>query len=575
MIGVMVPSVFAEDIITNQHFAEVLEEPDNFVGVWTKLTGVVQNKQVFENGISYVFLVGGIEGSKNEIVYQQEKTNNSFSVDDCLVVEGSIQGSSELTNLFDATWDVPWINVGKFEKIDCLEALFPAMAESNVSQLQQFGESKIIMEKIQISKDHTRILFTVENNSDEFEIFLDRDASILIQDRLPAKIQYPYVEFDELGYSIPYGIIEKGWLVYETIEPKPFEIRLHLIYDDSSYDHDETEIIFKINFENELNFLKPIQTSQSNISQSVPDSLTTNTDSPNNEIEEKIDAVKSNILKKYIPDNYYFEEYDPNALDFQFNGGYTILATTDDEMGNIGMITITQFDDSDKSWNNFNEIKLKFQNVKNISNLSATCYEGGINDDVILMSCVKEDMVIQVISNSGENELTMKQTLDKIENSKNNVSNNPIQCGAGTESVNGICQVVQTTTTETSEGGGCLIATATYGSEMSTEVQQLRELRDNQLLNTESGTVFMSTFNDIYYSFSPIIADMERQNPLFKEIVKIAITPMISILSLMENANSESEVLGLGLSVIMLNIGMYLGVPAVVIVGIRKITHIN
>ena len=38
----------------------------------------------------------------------------------------------------------------------------------------------------------------------------------------------------------------------------------------------------------------------------------------------------------------------------------------------------------------------------------------------------------------------------------------------------------------------------------------------------------------------------------------------------MENANSESEVLGLGLSVIALNLGMYLGVPAIVIVGIRK-----
>jgi len=38
----------------------------------------------------------------------------------------------------------------------------------------------------------------------------------------------------------------------------------------------------------------------------------------------------------------------------------------------------------------------------------------------------------------------------------------------------------------------------------------------------------------------------------------------------MDNTNSESEVLGMGLSVIMLNIGMYLGVPAVVIVGIRK-----
>ena len=123
----------------------------------------------------------------------------------------------------------------------------------------------------------------------------------------------------------------------------------------------------------------------------------------------------------------------------------------------------------------------------------------------------------------------------------------------------------------TTSEGGCLIATATYGSEMATEVQQLRELRDNQLLQTESGTAFMGIFNDIYYSFSPIIADYERENPLFKEAVKLAITPMLSSLSLMENANSESEVLGIGLSVIALNLGMYLAVPAIVIVGIRKI----
>jgi plastocyanin len=140
-----------------------------------------------------------------------------------------------------------------------------------------------------------------------------------------------------------------------------------------------------------------------------------------------------------------------------------------------------------------------------------------------------------------------------------------VTCGAGTiENKDGICVLAS------SNGGGCLIATATYGSEMSTEVQQLRELRDNQLLQTASGTAFMTTFNDIYYSFSPVIADYERENPLFKEAVKLAITPMISSLSLMENAESESEVLGIGISVIMLNLGMYLGVPAVVIVGIRK-----
>ena len=85
-------------------------------------------------------------------------------------------------------------------------------------------------------------------------------------------------------------------------------------------------------------------------------------------------------------------------------------------------------------------------------------------------------------------------------------------CGTGTVMKNGKCVVDNST----EEGGGCLIATATYGSEMANEVQQLRELRDNQLLNTESGSAFMTTFNDIYYSFSPIIADYERENPLFQ-----------------------------------------------------------
>jgi len=128
----------------------------------------------------------------------------------------------------------------------------------------------------------------------------------------------------------------------------------------------------------------------------------------------------------------------------------------------------------------------------------------------------------------------------------------------------------ENTNQQSKEGGGCLIATATYGSEMALEVQQLRELRDNQLLNTESGSVFMTGFNQIYYSFSPIIADYERENPYFKEAVKLTITPMISTLSLMESAETESEVLGLGLSVIALNLGMYLGIPAIIIFGIKK-----
>ena len=120
------------------------------------------------------------------------------------------------------------------------------------------------------------------------------------------------------------------------------------------------------------------------------------------------------------------------------------------------------------------------------------------------------------------------------------------------------------------EGGGCLIATAAYGSELAPQVQMLREIRDNQLMNTESGSAFMGTFNELYYTFSPYIADYERENPLFKEAVKLGLTPMLSTLAIMDNAETESEVLGLGLSVIALNLGMYLGIPAIVIIGIKS-----
>ena len=128
---------------------------------------------------------------------------------------------------------------------------------------------------------------------------------------------------------------------------------------------------------------------------------------------------------------------------------------------------------------------------------------------------------------------------------------------------------------EENESGGCLIATATYGSEMAPQVQLLREIRDNQLMNTDSGVSFMTGFNQLYYSFSPGIADMERENPVFKEFVKIAISPMLLSLSIMTFAESENEILGLGIGVILLNIGMYFVLPFVVCYNIKKVIRTN
>ena len=123
-----------------------------------------------------------------------------------------------------------------------------------------------------------------------------------------------------------------------------------------------------------------------------------------------------------------------------------------------------------------------------------------------------------------------------------------------------------------SGGGGCLIATAAFGSEMEPQVQFLRELRDNTVLQTQSGTSFMTAFNSFYYSFSPTIADYERENPAFKEAVKLTLTPLLTSLTLLNyvDIDTESEMLGYGIGVILLNIGMYFVAPAAVIIALKN-----
>ncbi len=140
-------------------------------------------------------------------------------------------------------------------------------------------------------------------------------------------------------------------------------------------------------------------------------------------------------------------------------------------------------------------------------------------------------------------------------------------CGKGTVLKDGLCVVE-----EKKKGGGCLIATAAYGSEMAPQIQFLREIRDNTVLQTESGSAFMTGFNQFYYSFSPVIADYERENPAFKETVKLALTPMLTSLAILNyvDIDSEAEMLGYGIGIILLNIGMYFVAPAVIIMKIKN-----
>ena len=93
----------------------------------------------------------------------------------------------------------------------------------------------------------------------------------------------------------------------------------------------------------------------------------------------------------------------------------------------------------------------------------------------------------------------------------------------------------------TSNGGRCLIATAAFGSELAPQVQFLREFRDKRIMSTVSGSSFMNAFNAWYYSFSPYVADYEREQPWLQQIVKGSIYPLLGILHISEKAYSSID----------------------------------
>ena len=157
------------------------------------------------------------------------------------------------------------------------------------------------------------------------------------------------------------------------------------------------------------------------------------------------------------------------------------------------------------------------------------------------------------------------------------------QCGIGTSLIGGECVPVRpppplregaqagsggdaapAPPTPAPPGGGCLVATAAYGTEMAPQVQMLREMRDGVLLETRQGASFMASFSAAYYSFSPAVADMERESPALRAAVAALLAPMLASLSLMSAADpgSPGSVLAAGVLVIALNTAAYVGAPA-------------
>ena len=134
----------------------------------------------------------------------------------------------------------------------------------------------------------------------------------------------------------------------------------------------------------------------------------------------------------------------------------------------------------------------------------------GNNDDIVVFNC-DSSINREGVFGAKFQKLTQNGYLKLVAiQNKEIISQGSSEEDFGEVLINGNCISSMQLGDGLGDGGGCLIATATFGSELAPEVQKLREIRDNSLLQTESGEKFMNSFNDFYYSFSPIVADYER-----------------------------------------------------------------
>jgi len=77
---------------------------------------------------------------------------------------------------------------------------------------------------------------------------------------------------------------------------------------------------------------------------------------------------------------------------------------------------------------------------------------------------------------------------------------------------------------ETGKKGGCFIATATYGSPLHPYVDTLRDFRDTYLMPNKLGRSLV----DLYYKYSPFIADFIAKHKALKVLVRISLFPMVA-----------------------------------------------
>ncbi len=160
-----------KEYVSDNEIANVFSDPEKYEGKYIRLSGKVFNGPDKEENYAAYQAWHDITNAQNDFVFGLE--DDSFVVDDYVMVDGMITGVFKGENMMGGTISCPMIHADSVEKLSYMEMVVPTIKEivPENAVSEQNGIS-IKVDKVEFAEKETRIYMTETNGSaDKFSMF--------------------------------------------------------------------------------------------------------------------------------------------------------------------------------------------------------------------------------------------------------------------------------------------------------------------------------------------------------------------------------------------------------------------